>query len=182
MTKLTLCSLALLSVVALVGAVGQKTTQATLLGAKDRLAAPSFRFEDTSGKRLRLADFQGKPVAINLWATTCGGCIAELPEFVKLSEAYKNKGLTVIGISLDIMYEDLKTAAEGWAHVKPFIATHGIKYLIVLDDGSAEKAFNVTALPATYLVDHAGRLAATYIGVVDAGNLETNVEALLAER
>ena len=182
MKKLSLCSLTLLSLLALVGAAGQKTTQATLREVNDRSVAPSFRLEDTSGKRLRLADFQGTPVALNLWATTCGGCIAELPEFVKLSDTYKNRGLTVIGISLDIMYQDLKTATEGWEHVKPFIATHGIKYPIVLDDGSAAKAFNVTALPATYLVDRAGRVAATYIGVVDAGNLEINIKALLAER
>ena len=57
-----------------------------------------------------------------------------------------------------------------------------MKYPIVLDDGSAEKAFNVTALPATYLLDRAGRIAATYIGVVDAGNLEANLKTLLAER
>lgn len=88
----------------------------------------------------------------------------------------------VIGVSMDIMYEDLKNADEGWARVKPFIAAHGIKYLIVLDDGSVGKAFSVTALPATYLVDKSGRIAATYVGVVDPANLEANLKTLLAER
>jgi cytochrome c biogenesis protein CcmG/thiol:disulfide interchange protein DsbE len=92
-------------------------------------------------------------------------------------------GLTVVGVSMDISYSDLKSANEGWARVRPFIAAHGMKYQIVLDDGSAEKALNVTALPSTYLVDRSGRIAATYIGaVVDPANLEANIKTLLAER
>jgi hypothetical protein len=57
-----------------------------------------------------------------------------------------------------------------------------MRYPIVVDDGSVEKGFNVTALPATYLVDRHGRVAATYIGVVDQGDLEDNVKVLLDER
>lgn len=52
----------------------------------------------------------------------------------------------------------------------------------MLDDGSVEKMFHVTALPATYLIDKTGRIAATYIGVVDPTDLETNIKTLLAER
>jgi len=128
-----------------------------------------------------LSDYRGKPVVVNLWATDCGGCKAELPSFVTLSERYKGR-VTVVGVSMDVMYEDLKSAAEGWARVTPFAAAHGLKYPILLDDGSAEKGFNVTALPATYLVDRAGRLAAAYIGIVDAADLDANVKTLLAER
>jgi peroxiredoxin len=182
MTRLTASSLALLSLVALVGAAGQATTSATLREPANRPAAPSVRLADPSGKSVRLSDFRGKPVVVNLWATECGGCRAELPTFVELSRLYKDKGLTVVGVSMDIMYEDLKSADEGWARVKPFIAAHGILYPIVLDDGSVEKAFNVTALPATYLLDRSGRIAATYIGIVDPTSLAANAQALLAER
>jgi hypothetical protein len=80
------------------------------------------------------------------------------------------------------MYSDLKNATVGWAQVKPFLRTHRIQYPILLDDGSAEKALTVTALPATYLIDKTGRIAATYVGVVDAADLERNVRTLLAER
>ena len=183
MTKFPICCVSLLSIVTLAGAAGQNTAQAALRDVKDRSAAPSFRLTDTSGKSVRLSDFLGKPVALNFWATECGGCREELPTFVALSGAYKDRGLTVVGVSMDISYSDLKGANEGWARVKPFIAAHGMKYQIVLDDGSAEKAFNVTALPSTYLVDRSGRIAATYIGaVVDPANLEANIKTLLAER
>jgi len=182
MTKVTWCSILLPAIVALVGPQGQKN-QARLRDVQDRSVSPSFRLADTSGKSVRLSDFRGKPVVLNFWATECGGCRQELPTFVALSRAYNDTGLTVVGVSMDISYEDLKNADEGWARVKPFIAAHGMKYQIVLDDGSAEKAFDVTALPATYLVDRSGRIAATYIGVVvDPANLEANIKTLLAER
>jgi peroxiredoxin len=181
-TPFVLFSVFLASLVVDAGAVGQKTVQAGLRAASDRSAAPSFGLSDAAGHVRRLADYRGRPVVVNLWATECGGCRAELPAFVKLSQRYKDRGVTVLGISLDIMYEDLKSAAEGWARVKPFAASHGLTYPILLDDGSVEKAFNVTAMPATYLIDRAGRIAATYIGVIDAADLETNLKTLLAER
>jgi peroxiredoxin len=163
-------------------ATGQQNVRAALRALKDRQAAPSFRLANASGKFVRLSDFRGKPVVVNLWATECGGCRAELPAFVQLDRTYKGSGLSVIGVSMDVMYSDLKSSLEGWAHVKPFIEAHGMGYTVLLDDGSVEKAFSVTALPATYLVDRSGRIAATYIGVVDSTDLEANVKALLSER
>ena len=101
---------------------------------------------------------------------------------MKLYSAYEPKGLAMVGISMDIVYDGLKGGArEAWANVKPFVAQQGLKYPIVLDDGSAERAFKVTALPATYLLDRSGRIAATYIGVVNAADLETNIKILLSE-
>jgi len=181
LTKVTISYLCLLSFVAAVGAMGQQKIRATVRAAKDRSVAPSFGLANASGKLVHLSDFRGKPVVLNLWATECGGCRAELPTFVHVSQSYKSKGLTVLGVSMDIMYEDLKNATEGWARVKPFVAAHGINYPILLDDGSVEKVFNVNALPATYLIDKAGRIAATYIGVVDSSDLETNIRIILAE-
>lgn len=178
----TLFALCALFLVARADAIAQKTVQASVAAVADRAAAPAFALADASGKVRHLADFRGRPVVVNIWATDCGGCKAELPEFVKLHQAYKGRGVTVIGVSMDIMYEDLKSAAEGWARVKPFAASHGLTYTILLDDGSVEKAFKVTALPATYLIDRDGRLAATYVGIVDAANLEANLKTLLAER
>jgi thiol-disulfide isomerase/thioredoxin len=131
---------------------------------------------------VRLSDFRGKPVLLNLWATECGGCRQELPTFAGLARSYKDKGLAVIGVSMDVMYEDLKGTQEGWARVKPFVDAHGLKYTILVDDGTVERGLRVTALPATYLIDRKGRLAATYIGVVDAADLEANIRTVVAER
>src|SRR3954468_23537239 len=182
LSKVTLCCVPTLMLVAGVGAMGQQNVRARVGGVEDRPAAPSFGLANASGRLVQLSGFRGKPVVLNLWATECGGCQAELPAFVQMDQRYKGRGLAVVGVSLDIMYSDLKNATEGWARVKPFVKAKGITYPILLDDGSVEKAFNLTALPATYLIDRAGRIAATYIGVVDPVDLEANIKTLLSER
>ena len=163
-------------------AEGQQGTRASMAGRSERRAAPAFRLTDASGKPINLSDFRGRPVVVNLWATTCGGCVKELPEFVALDRSHRSKGLTIIGVSMDVLYNDLKSTREAWDRVKPFVETHAMRYPVVVDDGSVEKGFNVTALPATYLIDKAGSIAAVYIGVVDPADLQTNVDRLLNER
>lgn len=177
---LTLISLLLPSFAAMV--TGQQSIRSPVQIAADRPAAPQFSLLNAGNRPVRPSDFHGKPLVLNLWATECGGCQAELPTFVRLHRFYKDKGLRVLGVSMDIMYSDLKNAKEAWAQVRPFVQGHGIEYPIVLDDGSVEKTFHVTALPATYLIDKRGRIAATYIGVVDPTDLETHIKTLLVER
>ena len=160
----------------------QRLTRAEMRARTDRTAAPSLRLVNATGNVVRLSDFRGRPLVLNFWATECGGCKVELPTFVNLARKYKKEGLTVAGVSMDIMYSDLKDAAAGWSQVKAFLRTHRLDYPIVLDDGSGAKAFNVTAIPATYLIDSTGRIAATYVGVVEPKDIETNIRALLAER
>jgi peroxiredoxin len=118
---------------------------------------------------------------LNLWATECGGCKAELPSFVELHRTYADRGVKVIGVSLDVMYENLKGTAEAWARVTPFSRAHGLTYIVLVDDGSVEKAYKVMAMPATYLIDKHGRIAATYVGVVDSTDLKANLKGLMAE-
>src|SRR3954467_14432998 len=81
----------------------QQPIRSQLLAESDRAAAPSFRLTDSGGKPMQLSDFRGKPVVLNFWATECGGCKIELPTFVSLGRTYKSKGLTVLGVSMDIM-------------------------------------------------------------------------------
>lgn len=178
--RVTLVSVLLVCSVALLTA--QQPIRSALLAESNRAAAPAFRLRDARGKAVQLRDYRGKPVVLNFWATECGGCKVELPTFISLDRVYKGKGLTVLGVSMDVMYSDLQGAEAGWSQVNPFLRTRHLDYPIVLDDGSAEKAFNITAIPATYLIDRAGRIAATYVGVVDPNDIEANVKSLLAER
>jgi peroxiredoxin len=129
-----------------------------------------------------LSDFAGKAVVLNLWATECGGCRIELPTFAKLDRTFQGDDLRVIGVSMDVTYDGLKTTDEAWTRVTPFARTHGLDYTILVDDGRVEKAYSVTAMPATYLIDKRGRIAAKYVGIVDAGNLTANIKTLLMER
>jgi peroxiredoxin len=159
----------------------QQTVRATLLAPATRQPAPPFRLHDAAGKTVALADFSGKTIVLNLWATECGGCKAELPTFVELHHTYGDHGVAVIGVSMDVMYEDLKGPAEAWARVTPFSRTHGLRYTVLVDDGSVEKTYKVVAMPATYLIDKHGRIAATYVGVVDSADIQANLKALMTE-
>jgi peroxiredoxin len=146
-----------------------------------RKPAPEFALLDASGKPVRLSGFVGKPLLLDLWATKCGGCIQEIPSFIDLHHAYSRKGLAVVGVSMDILYEDLKGPAEAWSLVNPFVQAHKIDYPILMGDDGITRRYSVDALPVTYLIDKHGRIAATYAGIVDRANLEGNIKALLAE-
>lgn len=147
-----------------------------------RKPAPGFALLDAAGKHVSLSSFRGKPVLLDLWATTCGGCIKEIPVFIAIHRAYDRRKLAVVGVSMDILYEDLKGPAEAWNLVRPFVAHYNVEYPILMGDDGFTKAYSVTALPVTYLIDKHGRIAATYIGVVDRANVEQNIRALLTER
>jgi peroxiredoxin len=101
---------------------------------------------------------------------------------MELDRGYKSRGLVVVGISMEIPYERLKGASEAWPRVTQFIAAHHINYSIVMGDDDVTKDYRITALPATFLIDRAGRIAAEYPGVVDKDDVERNIKALLNEQ
>src|SRR5215469_6941121 len=147
-----------------------------------RKLAPDFVLLNASGKSVSLSSFKGKPLVLDLWATKCGGCVKEIPSFIEIHHAYANTGLSVAGISMDILYEDLKGPAEAWSLVSPFVETHRVDYPILMGDDGITKRYSVEALPVTYLIDKRGRIAARYVGIVDRANIEANIKILLAER
>ncbi len=146
-----------------------------------RKTAPDFVLLDASGKSVSLSSFKGKPLLLDLWATKCGGCIKEIPSFIEVHRGYAMKGLAVVGISMDVLYEDLKGPAEAWQLVNPFVKAHNVDYPILMGDDGITKRYSVEALPVTYLIDNRGRIAAKYVGIVDRSNLEANIRALLVE-
>jgi len=161
---------------------GQRDVHAVLVTQAARKPAPSFHLAGDTGKTMQIADYKGKVVLLNFWATACGGCVLEIPSFVALQQAYQDKGFTAIGIAMDISYEQLKGADEAWAKVKPFAADHKMNYPILMGNDATFDAYGSDAYPATYLIDKTGKIAATYVGIVNKDNVEQNVKALLSER
>jgi thiol-disulfide isomerase/thioredoxin len=132
---------------------------------------------------MQIPDSRGKVVLLNFWATDCGGCVLEIPSVIELEKAYKDKGFTAVGVSMDISYESLKDANEAWGRVRPFIAKHGVNYPIAMGDDEISKAYALNAFPATYLIDKSGKIAVAYVGVViNKDNVATNIKSLLLER
>jgi peroxiredoxin len=132
---------------------------------------------------MKLSDSRGKVVLLNFWATGCGGCVLEIPSFVEIAKTYKGTGFTAVGVSNDITYEGLKDADEAWARVRPFMKKYGINYTIAMGDDETIKAYALSTLPATFLIDKSGRVAVAYVGVViNKDNVAANIKSLLAEQ
>jgi peroxiredoxin len=181
-TSLTFACIALALALASQSAPGQQGAPSTLLAAAQRKPASAFSLVDASGKTVQLSDYKGKVVLLNLWATDCGGCLIEIPNLINLQQAYKDKGFTVVGISVDITYSHLKGPDEAWSKVKPFVAAHNINYPILMGDDTALINYATKTVPASFLLDKSGNVATTYIGVVDKNAVESNIKALLAEQ
>lgn len=161
--------------------VAAATVQARLKSPSTRTEAPPFRLADALGRTEQLTDYRGKVVLMNFWATDCGGCRLEIPWLVDIDQAFQKKSFAVVGISMDISYENLKNATEAWAKVKPFVASHQITFPILMGDNEVTKRYDVQALPVSYLVDTRGRVAAMYVGLIDKENMKANINTLLAE-
>jgi len=146
--------------------------RATLQVPQTREASPPFAVRDHTGKMVVLEKHRGKVLLVNFWATWCGGCKQEMPRFAELQRALGKK-VSVVGLSVD---------EKGWDAVKPFLASTKVGYPIAIASDGMTKAFHVDSLPATFLIDRHGRIAARYTGLVDQQNLEANVRSLLAGR
>ena len=146
---------------------------AALLPAAQRKPAPEFALQDSSGKTVSLKDYRGKVVLLDFWATWCHGCKLEIPWFAEFSHKYGDKGVAVVGVSLD---------SEGWKLVNPFIKAAQIPYQIVLGNDNVAKSYGIKNMPDTFLIDREGRIAAAYNGIIDKQNVDENLRAMLTER
>jgi len=140
-----------------------------------RPQAPAFRVKSVTGETLALESLLEKgPVLVDFWATWCKPCLASLPEMQSLHERFADAGLTVIGVSID--------GPRNFAKVRPFARRLGLDYAIVLDeDGSLQRRFQVQAIPLTVLVGSDGRIAHVVQGFRpgEGEALEAMVRALL---
>lgn len=111
------------------------------------------------GKSLRLSDFKGKVVILNVWATWCGPCRREIPDFIKIQEDYKGRDLEVLGVTSE---DDRNTAEQ----VKDFVKEFKINYKVVWVDAAGWEAFLAPrySIPQTYVLDQNGQLLQKFVG------------------
>src|SRR5947209_20224829 len=118
--------------------------------------AKDFKIAALDGGRLNLADFKGKVVFLNLWATWCGPCKEEMPAMERLWRRYKANGLIVVALSMD---------AQGARVVKPFVDQARFSYPIGLDPKmEVAQLYGARAVPATFIIDRSGNLFAFALG------------------
>ena len=136
--------------------------------------APDFSLSGDAGSVVRLADLRGQVVLLNFWATWCAPCNMEIPWFTDLQQQNHGAGFTVLGIAMD---------DDGWTSVKPFLDRSPLNYRIVLgDDAIAQGYGGIEALPTTFLIDRAGRIAAVHRGLTPKSTYEDEIRRLLDEK
>ncbi|MFG2139227.1 TlpA family protein disulfide reductase [Streptomyces sp. NPDC048650] len=146
----------------------------------DRQPAPDLSGETTtSKKRLDVADYKGKVVILNVWGSWCGPCSAEAPNFAKVANATKAKGVQFIGIntrdnekSQAVSFEEL--------HKMPYPSLYDPtgKLMLRFPKGS----LNPQAIPSTIAIDRHGRIAARSLGPLTEGDLRKMIAPLTTEK
>lgn len=138
-----------------------------LLAVSASAGAAGFTLKDMSGKTHKLADYRGKWVLVNFWATWCPPCLSEIPELVALHNAHKDKDLVVIGVALD----------STRASVAEFAGKSGIGYPLVLGDRRmAAQIGAVEVLPTSYLYAPNGELVSHQAGELTRASVETYIK------
>jgi cytochrome c biogenesis protein CcmG/thiol:disulfide interchange protein DsbE len=138
---------------------------------EERKPAPDFTLKDGEGRDVRLSDFRGKVVLLNFWATWCGPCKIEMPWFVDFQRKYKDRGFSVVAVSLD---------EEGWEVVRPFAEDLKLNFPVLLgNDELAEQFGGIQALPTTLIIDKEGRVYSTHMGLVSMSDYEDEIKKLL---
>jgi peroxiredoxin len=129
-----------------------------------------LKLKDMNGATVSLADYKGKVILLNFWATWCGPCKVEIPEFIRAYDAHKDKGFVVLGVSIDDTADQLKTFASQWK----------VNYPMLLNQESVEEAYGpLYAVPISYFIGRDGLICRKQMGEVKKDVLERELKALL---
>jgi peroxiredoxin len=126
----------------------------------DKNQAPDVKFTTLSGQEIRMQDLRGKIVLVNFWATTCPGCIQEMPELIETYNRYRDRGFEVVAVAM---------AYDPPSQVANYTRKNDLPFPVALDlQGEIAAAFNdVKLTPTAYVVDQQGRIVRNVVGILD---------------
>ena len=134
--------------------------------------APKFELENIAGGTTRSADLEGKVSVIDIWATWCEPCIAEIPKFNRLYEEYKNKDVQIVGITAVSPHDDIAPKAKQF----------GMRYTVLVGDEAVVDGFGgVIGWPTTFVVTKNWTIYKKYVGALPdkETRLKRDIETLL---
>jgi len=147
--------------------LGLTTSALAQTGSK----APDFKLKTSDKKDVTISGLKGKVVLLNFWATWCGPCVREIPDFQEVYEQYRSKGFEIVGVSLD---------AGGWEKVTPFVAKMKMTYPVVMGDEAVVRAYgNFNAIPTSFFIDKNGVVVKQVTGSMSKADLEAMIKKLL---
>lgn len=143
-------------------------------GAKLRgKTAPGFTLMDLDGKKVSLADYKGRPVLVNFWATWCAPCKIEMPWFEELRKQYAGQGFEILGLTADV--------DAGKDVIAKTAKKIGVTYPILLTDEKVQDAYGgVDYLPMSFYVDRNGKVVEATAGLSSKDELEANIKKTIA--
>ncbi len=149
-------------------------TDFSAIPATVQFEAPALALTDLSGNEQRLSDFRGKVVLVNLWATWCPPCKAEMPILQSFYEAHRQEGLAVVAI------ED----GDPKSDVVAFVQQLGLTFSVWLDPTyqATDHAFKTKNLPSSYVIDRAGTVRLEWFGAISEANLQKYLIPLMKEQ
>jgi peroxiredoxin len=126
--------------------------------------------KDMNGNDVKLADYRGKVILLNVWATWCGPCQSEIPELIEAYNKYKDQGVVVVGVSLDDTAETLRAYAP----------TKQMNYPILLMRDEFDEAYGpIFGVPITFFIGRDGTISRKHFGPVSKEDVDREIKALL---
>lgn len=137
--------------------------------ASDAVLANDFSLPDLKGGRINLADYKGKVVILDFWATWCPPCKAEIPGFVALHKKYAKDGLVLIGAAIDDPNK-----------VRAFVNNNRVDYLVCIADQATTSAYGgIRGIPTTFVIDKEGYITREYVGFRPIELFEQDIKDLM---
>ena len=131
-----------------------------------------FTLKDPAGANVKLSDYKGKVVLLNFWATWCGPCKVEIPEFVEAYRKYRDKGFVILGV----LSQDDPPQQE----LQAFMSEFKMNYPVMREHTQLEESLGeLWALPTSFVIDRKGQVCSKHMGPFSMEDLEREIHGLL---
>lgn len=151
------------------------TNEETESETEELMMAPDFTVYDQEDNAVNLSDFIGKPTIVNFWASWCGPCKMEMPDF---DEKYKELGEEINFVMVNMTDGGQETAEKA----KAFVEESGYSFPVYYDtDMDAAMTYGVSSIPSTFFIDAEGHAIAWAQGMIDASTLQKGIDMLKGE-